>query len=176
MIITYLLIYNDIQTCMLLKRLNVLLQTEQENWVGPTRIWEREGIQYCPCLAVKPSWFPLVSFSETGGPIWRATVTSLGFVKGRLWSISWFEEGLVLVDLWLLGYCWPGGPRRRTTESSSPEMQYWLLLNIEEREGDIKEKDGVWINGGERQWRLDELVTNKWFVYFVLTFAFVRSS
>lgn len=148
---------------MLLKRLKVLLQTEQENWVGPTRIWESEGIQYCPCLAVKPSWlFPpvRVSLSETGGPIWRATVTPLGFVNGRLlnwswwWSISWFVEGLVLVGLW---YCWPGGPRRRTTESSSPEMQYWLLY-IEERERwkrdlgmrfeEMVEKD----NGGWTDW------------------------
>lgn len=139
---------------MLLKRLKVLLQTEQENWVGPTRIWESEGIQYCPCLAVKPSWlFPpvLVSLSETGGPIWRATVTPLGFIDGRLnwsWSISWFEEGIVLAGLWWLGYCWPGGPRRRTTASSSLEMQYWSLLYIEEREREMaderkREGDGV---------------------------------
>lgn len=120
------------QTCMLLKRLKVLLQTEQENWVGPTRICESEGIQYCPCLAVKPSWLfpPLrVSLSELGGPIWRATVTPLGFVNG--WLNSWSEEGLVLVGLLWLGYCWPGGPRLRTTESSSPEKLYWLLLYIE---------------------------------------------
>jgi hypothetical protein len=33
-------------TCMLLKRLKVLLQTAQENCVDPTRISEAEGIQY----------------------------------------------------------------------------------------------------------------------------------
>lgn len=51
-------------------------------------------------------------------------------------------------------------------------MQYWLLLYIEEREGDIIEKM-VSGNGGERQWRLDELVTNKWlFILYLLSLLF----
>ena len=37
---------------MLLYLLKVLQQTGQENWVGPMRIWEGVGIQYCPLLSL----------------------------------------------------------------------------------------------------------------------------
>lgn len=67
---------------MLLYRLKVLLQTGQENCVGPTRICSGDGIQYCPStslltmslgvgLEVEPA------ASAVGGPMWRATVTPL---------------------------------------------------------------------------------------------------
>ena len=39
-------------TCMLLYLLKVLQQTGQENCVGPMRIWEGVGIQYCPLLSL----------------------------------------------------------------------------------------------------------------------------
>lgn len=60
---------------MLLYLLNVLLQTGQENWVGPTRICAGEGIQYWPSIGA-PMWlwlgFPideLIVLPLLGGPI-----------------------------------------------------------------------------------------------------------
>jgi len=93
---------NDIATCMLLYLLKVLEQTGQENWVGPMRIWEGVGIQYCPLLSLLltmnpeqesslPCSLSVIVISEElleeesteaisaalgfGKPMWSATVT-----------------------------------------------------------------------------------------------------
>lgn len=135
-------------TCMLLKRLKVLLQTEQENWVGPMRIWAGEGIQYWPGtwpgLEINGSGLfprppPLVVVAAGGGgrPIWSATVTprsdELGFWWWRRWWWWWcckettsFEEVVVVTVVGLsLCECWPGGPREREMESSSSSRRSW---------------------------------------------------
>lgn len=85
-------------TCMLLYLLKVLQQTGQENWVGPMRIWEGVGIQYCPLLSLKPAEeesaspcsLSVISEEEErteaisaalghGNPMWSATVTVLSW-------------------------------------------------------------------------------------------------
>ena len=64
-------------TCMLLYLLKVLLQTEQENWVGPTRIWAGVGIQYCPSTGrAAETSLDSVAAAVAGGPICIATVTA----------------------------------------------------------------------------------------------------
>jgi len=98
---------------MLLKRVNVLLQTVQENWVGPMRICWVVGIQYRPWVGVEEGLVTVL-----GRPIWRATVTPLRSSDlGFFWRPRIAEEcfGLETLDLW-----WQGGPREREMESSLP--------------------------------------------------------
>lgn len=73
----------QMNTCILLKRLNVLWQTVHENCVVPTRISAGEGIQYwlgtwLPLPGATATWFsPFVELTP-GGAIDSAIVRSEG--------------------------------------------------------------------------------------------------
>lgn len=117
---------------MLLKRLKVLLQTVQENWVGPTRIWAGEGIQYWGIMGV---WDGLevkvgliralsATFTAEVWSWWREVVVEIGF---------WWKGGIVVG--WggasMGGIWWPGGARERKMESSSSKLLLQEALSQE---------------------------------------------
>lgn len=133
-------------TCMLLYLLKVLLQTGQENWVGPTRIWAGDGIQYFPSMRLG-----FVLTLLVGRPIWRATVTLWSWWRwswvvvvvadgndlSSFWPTLgierwwwWWIKGL---EMWWWWWCCPGGPReRRTKSSSSNESSSKHALSLED--------------------------------------------